>query len=207
VKILNSYSYENTYHKIYFESCEEVERVRSICLEEDNWLRSNYVKENLKIEDHSGYCVVYQCGTDKPILMGGVYNNNKFPDNVARMGNRIYLFPEFRKHRHDMYETYDIFHQRLIMPLIEINNYEVYIITMQNRKRKNKGWWELWKRMLRTASNGMWTEPNGYIQTCPYMVQKCWQNFVYYESKPGAFQEWNPEIITDEDWATMPEGK
>ena len=204
---MKSYSSETTYHKIYFESCDEFEKVREICLQENNWLRNNYTKENLIIEQHSGFTVIYDSETHKPVLMGGVYNNNKFPSNVARMGNRSYLFPEYRRSRHNMSETYDIFHNRIIMPLIEINNYDVYIITMQNRQRKNNGWWKLLKKMLRTASNGMWSEPEGYIQSCPHMVQKCWQNFVYYEARPGAFKEWNPKIMLDPEWLQMPEGK
>lgn len=59
------------YHKIYHTSCEEFEAVRNKCLEEDNWLRNNYTKENLVIEDHKGYCVVYNVETHEPIVMGG----------------------------------------------------------------------------------------------------------------------------------------
>lgn len=203
---LSVYSYENTYHVIYHETCEEFERVRSICLEEDNWLRKNYTKENLVVEDHSGYVVIYQKETDKPILMAGAYNNGKFPSNVARMANRLYLFPEFRCGRHNMVESYKIHHERIVKPLMEINNYDLYIITMQNRQRGGKGWWNLWKKMMRESSNGMWKEPEGYIQTCPWMVQKCWQNFVYTELTPGAFAQWNPKIISHSDWEQLPEG-
>lgn len=203
---MSVYAYENTYHKIYFESCDEFERVRSICLEENNWLRENYTKENLVVEDHSGYAVIYQKDTNRPILMAGVYNNGKFPSNIARMANRLYLFPEFRCGRHNMVESYVIYHQRIIRPLMEINDYEIYITTMQNRSRGNKGWWERWKTMMREASGSMWIEPNGYLQTCPHMVQKCWQNFVYYETRLGAFQEWNPKIIDHEEWLSLPEG-
>jgi hypothetical protein len=203
---MSVYSYENTYHVIYHKTCDEFERVRSICLEEDNWLRNNYTKENLVIEDHSGYSVIYQKVTNKPILMAGVYNNGKFPSNVARMSNRLYLFPEFRCGRHNMIESYKIHHERIVKPLIEINNYDLYIITMQNRRRNGKGWWNRWKRMMRESSNSMWQEPDGYIQTCPWMVQKCWQNFVYTEIKPNSFSTWSPKIISHSEWGQLPEG-
>lgn len=200
------YAYENTYHKIFFETCDEFERVREICLEEDNWLRNNYTKENLKIEDHLGYSVIYQKETDRPILMAGVYSNKNFPANVARMANRLYLFPEFRCSRKNMIESYIIYHQRIVKPLMDINNFDVYITTMQNRKRGGKGWWEVWKKMMRDASKSMWVEPDGYIQTCPFMVQKCWQNFVYTETRPGAFLEWSPKLISHDEWLTLEEG-
>jgi hypothetical protein len=203
---LSVYAYDNTYHVIYHQSCEEFERVRSLCLEEDNWLRHNYTKENLVLEDHSGYSVVYQKETNKPIIMAGAYNNGKFPSNVARLANRLYLFPEFRCSRHNMIESYKLHHERITKPLMEINNYDVYIITMQNRKKQSKGWWEWWKKMMRESTNSMWTEPDGYIQTCPWMVQKCWQNFVYYEATPGAFSAWGPTILAHTDWLNLPEG-
>lgn len=191
---------------IYHQTSEEFERVRSICLEEDNWLRANYTKENLVIEDHNGYAVIYQKHTDKPILMAGVYNNGKFPRNVARMANRLYLFPEFRCGRHNMLESYVIYHQRIVYPLMEINDFEIYVTTMQNRNRGSKGWWNRWKKMMRESSNNLWIEPDGYIQSCPWMVQKCWQNFVYTERRPGAFQEWNPKILDHSQWSMLPEG-
>jgi hypothetical protein len=56
------------------------------------------------------------------------------------------------------------------------------------------------------ASNGKWVLGQGYTQTCPWSVQKCWQNFVYHETVPGKFAEWNPTIINDKEWAEMPEG-
>lgn len=203
---MSVYDYENTYHVIYHTTCDEFERVRSICLEEDNWLRNNYTKENLVLEDHSGYVVIYQKDTDKPMLMAGAYNNGKFPPNVARMANRLYLFPEFRCGRHNMVESYKIHHERIVKPLMEINDYNLYIITMQNRARGGKGWWNRWKKMMRESSNSMWSEPDGYLQTCPWMVQKCWQNFVYTELTPGVFDQWSPQILTDEQWASLPEG-
>jgi hypothetical protein len=203
---LNPYAYENTHHVIYHKTCAEFERARSICLEEDNWLRSNYTQENLVIEDHSGYVVVYQNETNKPIIMAGAYNNGKFPTNVARIANRLYLFPEFRCGRHNMVESYKIHHERIVKPLMEINDFNLYVITMQNRIRGSKSWWSRWKKMMQESSNNMWVEPNGYLQTCPWMVQKCWQNFVYTELTSGAFNSWSPKLLTDEQWASLPEG-
>lgn len=57
------------------------------------------------------------------------------------------------------------------------------------------------------ASEGKWDFKDGYIQTCPWNVQKCWQNFVYFETVKGAFEQWNPDIITDSEWLMLEEGK
>lgn len=200
------YELSNTEIKIYYESNPEFEKVRDICLEENNWLRENYTKENLVIEEHQGYGVVYQKSTGKPMVMGGVYNDQRYPKNVAKMINRLYTFPEFRMKHTDMTDGFRVTCS-LIDSLLKISNYEIYLITMQNRPRGGKRWWDVWCHHMDIASNGMWTRGEGYLQTCPWPVQKCWQNFVYYETKPGAFNNWNPQLINDTAWNQLEEGK
>jgi hypothetical protein len=78
---------------------------------------------------------------------------------------------------------------------------------MQNRNRGGKRWWDTWVRHMDIASEGKWTLGQGYIQTCSWMVQKCWQNYVYYETRKGSYEEWNPKIIYEEEWQSLPEGK
>lgn len=199
------YDLSNTHIKIYYQSTPEFEEVRELCLEEDNWLRYNYTKENLVVEQHTGYGVIYQTSTGKPMVMGGVFNDGRYPNNVAKMINRLYTFPEFRMKHTDMTDGFRVTCS-LIDKLIEINNYEVYLITMQNRNRGGKRWWDTWRKHMDIASNGKWAFKEGYVQTCPWNVQKCWQNFVYLEIVPGAFDAWGPTIITDKDWYKMPEG-
>jgi hypothetical protein len=122
------------------------------------------------------------------------------------MINRLYTFPEFRMKPTDMTDGFRVTCS-LIDRLVAINNYEVYLITMQNRPRGGKRWWDTWVKHMDIASNRQWTLGKGYIQTCPWPVQKCWQNFVYYETVPGKFAEWNPKIITDNEWHQLEEGK
>ena len=202
----NRYDLKDTHIKIYYESNSEFEKVRDICLQENNWLRYNYTKENLVVEQHTGYGVVYQTSTGKPMVMGGVFNDSRYPNNVAKMINRLYTFPEFRMKHTDMTDGFRVTCS-LIDALMSVNSYEVYLITMQNRPRGGKKWWDVWCHHMDIASNGRWVRVNGYIQTCPWQVQKCWQNFVYHETRPGAFNQWNPNIITDSDWVLLPEGK
>ena len=94
----------------------------------------------------------------------------------------------------------------LIDALEAVNDYDIYLITMQNRPRGGKRWWDTWVKHMDIASNSKWTLGQGYAQTCPWSVQKCWQNFVYYETVPGKFTEWDPKIINHEEWAVLPEG-
>jgi len=201
----NRYDLNDTHIKIYYESNLEFEQVRDLCLEEDNWLRYNYTQENLVVEQHTGYGVVYQTSTGKPMVMGGVFNDGRYPANVAKMINRLYTFPEFRMKHTDMTDGFRVTCS-LIDELVTINSYEVYLITMQNRPRGGKRWWDTWVNHMNIASNGKWVLGQGYAQTCPWPVQKCWQNFVYYETISGKFAEWNPTIINDEEWAVLPEG-
>lgn len=190
------------YHKIYYETCDEFEKVRAICLEEDNWLRSNYTKENLVIEDHKGYVVVYDSETHVPIVMGGLFNDGRWPAHIGRMLNRAYVFPHMRRRSvAQLINGYEFLHHHMIFPLMAVNDYTCYFITMQNRDKKpTKRWWDLWKMTMNAASNNYWTEAPGYVQACPHMVQKCWQNFIYKELKPGTF---TLPTITQEEWAKL----
>lgn len=187
------------YHKIFYESCDEFEKVRRLCLKEDNWLRKNYTEENLIIEDHSGYCVVYNAETNEPIVMGGLFNDGRYPKNIGRMLNRSYVFPYMRrKSIRQLIEGYRMLHDHMIFPLMSANNYEAYFITMQNREKKEtKEWWKIWKYTFNKASNDYWTESDGYVQSCPHQVQKCYQNFIYKELIHGSF---NLPVITQEEW-------
>lgn len=201
------YDLTDTYVKIYYESNSEFEKVRELCLQEDNWLRHNYIPENLKVEEHTGYGVLYQTSTGKPMVMGGVFNDKRYPPNVAKQINRLYTFPEFRMTATDMTDGFRCT-CKLIDALEKVNEYDVYLITMQNRPgRPNKGFWKVWCKHMDIASDSSWTLGEGYIQTCPWNVQKCWQNYVWKETRTGAFNEWNPNAIDHNTWLTLEEGK
>jgi hypothetical protein len=200
------YDLGNTYTKIFFESNPEFENIRDLCLQDKNWLSYNYTKENLILEDHNGYAVAFQKGTDKPIIMAGAYNNGRYPKNVARLVNRLYTFPEFRTNRSNIVDGFRLAHEKIIYPLMEINNFDCYFITMQNRPKSTKGWWNIWKKAMQDSSANYWNEKDGYIQTCAWDVQKCWQNFIYKDIVPGTFDNWNPTVIDHTRWMSMPEG-
>jgi len=200
------YNLVDTHIKIYYESNSEFEEIRSLCLSENNWLGYNYTKENLIIEDHTGYGVVFQTSTGKPMVMGGVFNGGRYPANVAKQINRLYTFPEFRMKHTDMTDGFRVTCS-LIDALEKVNDYEIYLITMQNRNRGSKRWWDAWVHHMKLASSGKWTLGQGYIQTCPWMVQKCWQNYVYREIRKDSYAEWNPKIIFEDEWRLLPEGK
>jgi hypothetical protein len=202
----NKYDLSNVYTKIYYESSDEFEAVRDVCLQDSNWLSYNYTKENLVIEDHNGYAVAYAKDSNEPIIMAGVYNNGRYPNNVARMVNRLYTFPKFRTNIRNMVLGFKLAHEFIINPLIKTNTFDMYFITMQNRPKYSKGWWNVWKNAMQDSSNNYWTEADGYIQTHNHNVQKCWQNFIYKDIVPGTFQMWNPKIIMHDEWLALPEG-
>lgn len=202
----NRYDLTNTHIVIYYKSLPKFEEARRLCLQEDNWLKHNYTEENLVIEQHTGYGVVYQTSTGKPMVMGGVFRDDRYPKNVAKMINRLYTFPEFRMKHTDMTDGFRVT-CGLIDALIKVNNYDCYLITMQNRKREKNRWWDVWVKHMDIASNSKWKLGNGYIQTCPWPVQKCWQNFVYLEATAGSFVEWSPTTLTHDQWIHLDEGK
>lgn len=203
----NRYDLNDTHVKIFYESSQEFENIRNICLQEDNWLSENYTQNNLKIEQHNGYGVLFKSSTDEPMVMAGVFNDGRYPHNVAKQINRLYTFPKFRMTKSDMTDGFRCT-CKLIDALSAVTDYEIYLITMQNRpNRKNKGFWNVWCKHMNIASNGAWNLGKGYIQTCPWNVQKCWQNYVWQEKRQGAFREWSPKTIDHAEWLLLEEGK
>ena len=192
------------YHKIYFEPNNEFEEVRELCLSEDNWLRNLYTKENLKIENHFGYAVAFYKPTNEPVGMAGVFNDGRYPKHVARHLHRQYLFPKFRQTtREGLVDFFRLYKTHLLNPLTEANDFEVYFLAMQNRdKKSSKGYWKIFSGIaIQEAPE--WKLGTGYIQTCPYNVQKCWQNYIYTEKKDGAFNEWKQKLMTHAEWETL----
>ena len=195
-----NFSLDDAHCEIYYKSTPKFELARAECLLEDNWLRKNYTVDSLIIEEHLGYGVVYKTSTGEPMVMGGLYQDPSYPSNTARMLNRTYIFPKFRSSSlRGLALAYRICHEQLIFPLMKQNNFDCYFITMQNRDKETKGWWEVWKRAMSLASNDYWTAGEGYIQTKNVNVQKCWQNFVYH----GPL---TMPTITHDNWVSLPEG-
>jgi len=195
------------YHKIYFESSDEFEKVRQLCLEEDNWLRDIYTEKNLKIEKHNGYGVIFYKPTDEPVGMAGVFNDGRYPSDVGRHLHREYLFPKFRqKTRQGITDIFTLYREHLLNPLTEVNEFKIYILAVQNREKKaSKGYWDIFSKTV-VAVAPEWKIGRGYIQTCPFNVQKCWQNFVYTEIVPGAFDRWDKKIIFHDEWLRLEPG-
>jgi hypothetical protein len=204
----NSLSNPNDfYHKIYHESCAEFEEVRELCLSEDNWLREIYTPQSLVLENHIGYGVIYHKDTHEPVGMAGLFNDGRYPANIARHLHRGYLFPKFRQHSYrSIVESFQLYQQHLITPLNAVKQFDAYFVAIQQRYKKDSiGYWRVASSAICKAIPGF-TPGKGYIQTCPWMVQKCWQHHVYYEHVSGTWDNWaKPHMGTDE-WTTMIQG-
>lgn len=194
----------NFYHKIYYKTCNEFEKVRQLCLLENNWLKDLYTPKNLILENHHGYGVIFHKISNEPVGMGGIFNDGRYPNNVARHLHREYLFPKFRqKSIAGLIDVLLLYKTHLIEPLNSINKFDVYFLAMQNRDKKiSKGYWKIFSEgIVQHVPN--WKLGQGYIQTCPYNVQKCWQNFIYCDMVENSFLNWNPKIISHEEWLTL----
>lgn len=195
---------ENFYHKIYYESCTEFENVRELCLSEDNWLRDIYVKSALVLENHIGYCVVYSKDTNEPVAMAGLFNDGRYPKNIARHLHREYLFPKFRQTtRQGIVDGFKLYQHHLIEPLNKLAELDACFVAVQNRyKKESKGYWRVFST---SACKGMpgFKPGEGYIQTCAFNVQKCWQNYIYFEHTPGAWTAWQKQIIDHNEWNSL----
>lgn len=175
---------------------EEWERVRKLCLEEDNWLRENYLPHRCKVSDHKAFFIAYYLD-GRPMMFGGIkeYNNN-----VARAFNRMYAFPyvrsvkKFKHHHNIMINT--------ILPALETaidKTYNLLFVSMQMRERTYKGnqkWWEFWKKSWFSCTQTEWKDFDGLVQTYPADNASCYQNIVYREKNSYTFKDWNPKHMS-----------
>jgi len=198
---------DNFYHKVYHESCAEFEEVRELCLSEDNWLREIYTPKFLVLEKHVGYVVIYDKITHEPVGMGGLFNDGRYPSNIAIHMHRTYLFPKYRQRSfRGMIDVFNLAKVHVMTPLNAIKQFDAYFLTIQAREKKESaGWWKVYHTAISKAIPGF-KKGEGYIQTCPYDVQKCWQYHVYYEHVPGTWASWDKRSITEEEWQNMPTG-
>jgi hypothetical protein len=199
---------DDFYHKIYYESCPEFEEVRELCLSEDNWLRNIYTKDQLILENHVGYAVMYHRQSGEPAGMAGLFNDGRYPGNIARHLHRGYLFPKFRQNTYKgIVNNFKIFNRHLVKPLNTIKKFDAYFIAIQNRHKKDSvGYWRILSSAICKAIPGF--KPiDGYIQTCPWPVQECWQHYVYFEHVPESWTNWIRPIMVDNEWAQLPAGE
>jgi len=193
---------------VYHEDCAEFEEVRELCLAEGNWLSHNFSRARLSISQHSGFAVIWDKRTKEPAAFAGIYRNEKlFPKNVARIGNRTYYFPKYRSRSYSGFiKQWKLGWTHVVEPLKQINDFDCYFMSMQNRqKKKTKGYFDLIFEALQEVSKG-WNKHDKYLQTCPFPVQNCWQNFAYLEMTPGAFKQWSPVTIDHSEWLKLNKG-
>jgi hypothetical protein len=198
---------KNFYHIIFTKSNDKFEQVRQACLQEDNWLRQNFLPENFDLNHYKGYSVIFDNETDEPVAMAGLFNPGRYPVNVAQHLHREYLFPKYRRKTFaGLVSGFALYNEHIVKPLNELNNFNVYFVAMQNRyKKRSKGYWEVFSSALIEGMPG-WKLGEGYLQTCPANVQKCWQNYVYFEQEPGLFNDWQKKTMSQEEWDTLIQG-
>jgi hypothetical protein len=204
---LQSLHADSVYHKIYHESCAEFEEVRELCLSEDNWLRRIYTPEFLVLEKHVGYVVMYDKLTHEPVGMAGLFNDGRYPSNIAIHLHRAYLFPKYRQRSlRGIMDMFKMVNTHIVTPLNSIKQFDAYFVTIQSRdKKESSGWWDAYNSAICRASPGF-KKGECFIQTCPHDVQKCWQYHLYFEHVPGAWSAWDKRSITEEEWKNLPLG-
>lgn len=192
--------YQNdTYRCVVFnQSTEEWQRVRSLCLEENNWLRENYLPKNCIVEDHDIFSITYVKKTNDPICFGGIYNNGRYHENVARAFNRFYLFPQYRTS--DLVDRMRAMHDLILPSMLTATptQRKLLFISMQMRERKYKGeqrWWQEWKKIW-LSFNGGWKTVDGLVQVVNGDDPRCFQNIIYNDCEDFSFDHWDPKIIS-----------
>jgi hypothetical protein len=202
--ILEKIEVERYNFTIFNKSTDEWKYVQSLCLAEtDNWLIDNYTEKNCIVEDHDIFSIGYTKDTNEPVFFGGIYNNGRYDHRVARALNRFYVFPNFRKPSTMQQRLKDI-HDSLIplMQQFSLVQRDLLFISMQMRKRDYKGeqrWWAMWRKMWMNASVN-WIGPEGLVKVTAGEQPTAYQNIVYKDSENFRFSDWNPKIISFEEF-------
>jgi len=186
---------------VFDKSTDEWNRVRALCLEEDNWLRENYLEKNCVVEDHDVFSITYIKGTTDPICFCGIYNNGRYHPQVARAFNRFYLFPEYRST--DLVKRMKAMHDLILPSMLAVTpvQRDLLFISMQMRDRDYQGeqrWWRAWKKIWLSFKGG-WKQINGLAQVVNGEDPRCFQNIVYRDSDKFTFADWNPRMKSYED--------
>lgn len=191
--------YENdTYRCVVFnQTTDEWNRVRNLCLKEDNWLRENYTEKNCVVEDHDIFSITYVKATDDPICFCGIYNNERYHPSVGRALNRFYLFPKYRIS--DLRNRMRAIHDLILPSMIESSPVvrDLMFISMQARDRDYQGeqrWWQQWKRIW-LGFDGGWKTVDGLVQVVNGEDPRCFQNIIYRDSDAFSFKDWNPKVV------------
>lgn len=191
--------FENdTYRCVVFnKTTDEWIRVRNLCLQEDNWLRENYLEKNCVVEDHDIFSITYIKETGMPIVFCGIYNNGRYHPSVGRALNRFYLFPEYRST--DLRNRMKVIHDLVLSSMVKLNpiKRDLLFISMQPRERNYEGeqrWWKQWKRIW-TGFGGGWKSVDGLVQVVNGNDPRCFQNIIYKDSNEFSFEDWNPKIL------------
>ena len=96
--------------------------------------------------------------------------------------------------------------EHILDPLIKVNNYDCYFISMQNRyNKKDDMHWKIWKRAFFKNEIGKgWKEDNdNMLRCCSADVQQCFQNFIYINMNDDNFFENLPKKPTFQSWNGM----
>ena len=204
---------ENSYHKIYWDNDPEFEEVRELCLQDhNNWLRDNYTRENMDLNDQCGYSVVYRKDTHEPMFMSGMMASGLWDPKIARLMNRLYVFPKFQQRTvQGLAWGWENFEYHMINPLIEANKnrYKAYFISMQSRPGKDpNNWWRACKKTFMMAIDN-WTDENEHmIKVCGSDVQKCYHHYFYTNAEENYFENSTKnKLITFDEWKNLPTGK
>jgi hypothetical protein len=178
---------------------EEWERVRNLCLEEDNWLRDNYLPNRCKIKDNEVFYIAY-CKDGRPWGFGGV---KEYTPNVARVLNRFYAFPYVRSVG-KLHDHFGVLVNDLVPNSLAVleKDYDLVFVSMQMRGRVYNGrqrWWEKWMEGWNKWSNE-WKTYEGLVQTYPAEQATCYQNIIYKTQANFSLGDWNPKTMTYQEY-------
>jgi hypothetical protein len=153
----------------------------------------NYLKLPSRLENYECFNVVANTETNELLAISGLYHDELWPDNIARVVDRTYYYnwktshsPYKPKHRYNA--NYFIPHQAKLAKNL---GYEIVMITVQNPEKT------IGLKLITSWTEPKFTMLEGLYQTCK-SGPLCWQNTAIHKFKPDA--KFSLPYMSKEEW-------
>lgn len=180
--------------------CGEWEKIYDIAKnDKDHLLWENY--QQINIEEYQA--MIINVRNDIPAAFHGVYNNGRWPDNVARICNRAYINPYFRRLGQGLKITSE--NIRYALSLYPLWNKDVLFISRGVQYDNPKVSWKKFQKfceyVIKTTGYDLVYDDKLY-QCCGSESKDCYQFALWYDPK-NIRQTLDIKSITQEQWKNL----
>ncbi len=168
--------------------------------DKDHLLWENYQDFNLETYDH----MIVNVRDGTPAAFHGIYNNGRWPNNVARFCNRAYINPHFRKLGQGLEITYK--NIKYVLDNYENWGKDILFISRGVQYDNAEITWKKFQKFcqfLLEKTNYNLIYDDKLYQCCPKLCKDCFQFCLWYDPK-NLKKHLNIHSISIDQWARLP---